>query len=167
MFNDPSLYNIGNWLSSGLFDTIKGTFDPEEPLSLQHWLDSFGTVTMAVTAYNLAKSNAAGRAQSMPASKKPTSLDDLDDSVEGAGSKIKTNLGNEIDITPSTNHSTTTTNPGLKGTPNSSVDILDNAGNIKTRRWFGPDGTQTRDVDFTNHGNSKMHPEWPHEHGPR
>ncbi len=87
MFNDPSLYNIGNWLSSGLFDTIKGTFDPEEPLSLQHWLDSFGTVTMAVTAYNLAKSNAAGSTQSMPASKKPTGLDDLDDSVEGVGSK--------------------------------------------------------------------------------
>jgi hypothetical protein len=38
---------------------------------------------------------------------------------------------------------------------------------IKTRRWFGSDGEQLRDVDFTNHGNSKIHPEWPHEHGPR
>ncbi|HEY9060820.1 MAG TPA: RHS repeat-associated core domain-containing protein [Pseudobacteroides sp.] len=86
---------------------------------------------------------------------------------KGARSKIKTNLGNEIDITPSSNHSTTTNNPGLKGAPNSSVDILDGNGNIKTRRWFGSEGTQTRDVDFTNHGNPKVHPEWPHEHGPR
>ena len=86
---------------------------------------------------------------------------------EGAGSKVKTNLGNEINITPSTSHSTTTTNPGLKGTPNSSVDILNKNGDITTRRWFGSEGTQIRDVDFTNHGNPKMHPEWPHEHGLR
>ena len=87
--------------------------------------------------------------------------------TKSAGNKVKTNLGNEINITPSPNHSTTTKNPGLKGTPNSSVDILDANGGIKTRRWFGPDGSQIRDVDFTNHGNSKVHPEWPHEHGPR
>ncbi len=86
---------------------------------------------------------------------------------KGTRSTVKTNLGNEIDITPSKNHSTTTKNPGLEGKPNSSVDILDSNGNIKTRRWYGPDGKQIRDVDFTNHGNPKKHPEWPHEHGPR
>ena len=86
---------------------------------------------------------------------------------EGTSSTVKTNLGNEIDITPSSNHSTTTKNPGLKGEPNSSVDILDSDGNILTRRWYGPDGNQIRDVDFTNHGNPKTHPEWPHDHGPR
>ena len=87
----------------------------------------------------------------------------------GSGSKVKviSNLGKEIDITPSKNHSATTKNPGLKGTSNSSVDILDSAGNIKTRRWFGSDGNQIKDVDFTNHGNPKLHPEWPHEHGTR
>ncbi|QTH45393.1 S8 family serine peptidase [Cohnella sp. LGH] len=76
----------------------------------------------------------------------------------------KTNLGNEIDITPSTTHTTTTKNPGLKGEPNSSVDIVDANGQIKTRRYFGPDGKATRDVDMTNHGNPKQHPEAPHEH---
>lgn len=85
----------------------------------------------------------------------------------GRANKIISNLGKEIDITPSTNHTTTTKNPGLRGTPNSSIDIIDSAGNIKTRRWFGSDGTQIRDVDFTNHGNAKLHPEWPHEHGIR
>jgi hypothetical protein len=84
--------------------------------------------------------------------------------VEGAGKTVKSNLGNDIDITPSSVHSSTTKNPGIKGTPNSSVDILDEAGNMETRRWYGPDGTQTRDVDFTNHGNPKTHPEVPHEH---
>lgn len=85
----------------------------------------------------------------------------------GTSTKITNSLGKEIDITPSINHATTTKNPGLKGTPNSSIDIVDSAGNIKTRRWFGPDGVQIRDVDFTNHGNAKLYPEWPHEHGKR
>lgn len=62
---------------------------------------------------------------------------------------IKNNMGKEIDITPSLNHSTTTKNPGLKGEPSSSVDILDSNGNIITRRWYGPDGKLIRDVDFT------------------
>jgi hypothetical protein len=83
---------------------------------------------------------------------------------EGTSSTVKTNLGNEIDITPSSNHSTTTKNPGYKGTPNSSIDIIDDAGNVQTRRWFGSDGKAIKDVDMTNHGNPKYHPEWPHEH---
>lgn len=53
---------------------------------------------------------------------------------------------------------------GVEGESNSSVDYLDGNGNIKTRRWFGEDRLATRDVDMTNHGNPKLHPEWPHEH---
>jgi hypothetical protein len=79
----------------------------------------------------------------------------------------KTNLRNEMDITSSSRHISTTNNPGLKGQLNSSVDILDANGRIKTRRWFGSDGNQIRDVDFTNHGNPEVHPEWPHEHRER
>lgn len=78
--------------------------------------------------------------------------------------KAISNLGNEIDITPSSNHSTVPKNPGPKGTPNSSVDILDDAGNIVTRRWYDSNGNAYRDVDMTNHGNPKTHPEHPHEH---
>lgn len=93
--------------------------------------------------------------------------EDSSASEGGTQTKGTSNLGNEIDITPSANHTTTTKNPGLEGTPNSSIDIVDSAGNIKTRRWFDSDGMQMRDVDFTNHGNAKLHPEWPHEHGTR
>ena len=78
--------------------------------------------------------------------------------------KITSTLGKEIDITPLDNHSVKIENPGLKSTPNSSVDILDDAGNIKTRRWYDSNGDAYRDVDMTNHGNPKLHPEYPHEH---
>ena len=42
-----------------------------------------------------------------------------------------------------------------------SVDILDDQGNIITRRWYDSNGNAYRDVDMTNHGNSKTHPEYP------
>ena len=36
-----------------------------------------------------------------------------------------------------------------------SVDILDDQGNIITRRWYDSNGNAYRVVDMTNHGNSK------------
>jgi len=54
-FDNPNLYNIGNWLTSGLFDAIKGTFNPEKPLSLQHWLDSFVTFYFMTVTYGAIK----------------------------------------------------------------------------------------------------------------
>ncbi|EKT6042427.1 LXG domain-containing protein [Listeria monocytogenes] len=77
---------------------------------------------------------------------------------------IESNLGNEIDITPLDNHKTVESNPGPYGEPNSSLDILDKKGNIKTRRFYDNNGRAIRDVDMTNHGNAKKHPEYPHEH---
>lgn len=50
-FSDPSFYNIGNWVTTGLFDTIKGAINPDEPYSLEHILNSAalaGTVVGAV-----------------------------------------------------------------------------------------------------------------------
>jgi hypothetical protein len=87
--------------------------------------------------------------------------------VEGAGKlNVTSNKGNVFDATPLANHSTTTST-SINGIPNSSVDIVDKNGNIVTRRWFDSNGNQFRDIDYTNHGNPKNHPEWPHEHGPR
>ena len=51
MQNDPSLYSITNWAFSGIPDRIKGTIDPEEPLSLQHWLDSLSVVMIGYSFY--------------------------------------------------------------------------------------------------------------------
>ena len=81
-----------------------------------------------------------------------------------AENKIISTLGKEIDITPSKNHFSVDKNPGTYGKPNTSVDILDSNGNIKTRRWFDSNGRAYRDVDMTNHGNPKKHIEVPHEH---
>lgn len=55
MWEDPSLYNILNWATSGLLDTVKGTFAPEEPLSLQHWLDSASLALIVVGGYKAVK----------------------------------------------------------------------------------------------------------------
>jgi hypothetical protein len=52
MKDNPSFYSVGNWLTLGTFDTIKGTFSPEKPLSLQHWLDSGTSVLMLAPALN-------------------------------------------------------------------------------------------------------------------
>ena len=46
LINDPNPYNVGNWLTLGAFDTVKGAVQPEEPLSAQHWLDSAATAAM-------------------------------------------------------------------------------------------------------------------------
>jgi peptidoglycan hydrolase-like protein with peptidoglycan-binding domain len=96
-------------------------------------------------------------------------FDKVKDSIKGKGDggrqTVKSSLGKEIDITPSSKHTTTTKNPGLNGEPNTSVDILDSkTGEIKTRRYYGPDGKATRDIDMTDHGNPKQHPDVPHEH---
>ncbi len=46
--------------------------------------------------------------------------------IKGSTStKVISNLGKEIDITPSSKHVTVSKNPGSKGTPNSSIDILE------------------------------------------
>ena len=68
---------------------------------------------------------------------------------------IISTLGNEIDITPSLKHTSVNKNPGPYGEVNTSVDILDAEGNIKTRRWYDSEGKAYRDVDMSDHGNSK------------
>jgi len=85
-------------------------------------------------------------------------------SLRGVNS-VTSNQGQQIDIRPSANHSTTT-DVSLQGRANSSVDILNRNGDVVTRRWFDANGRQFRDVHFTNHGNSARHPEVPHIHGP-
>lgn len=84
--------------------------------------------------------------------------------VESGKKTIISTLGNEIDITPSLKYTSVNKNPGPYGEVNTSVDILDAEGNIKTRRWYDSEGKAYRDVDMSDHGNPKEHPEVPHEH---
>ena len=56
MVANPNLYNIVNALTGGFLDTLKGTFAPEEPWSLEHWLDILGTALTAYAAYKTAVS---------------------------------------------------------------------------------------------------------------
>ncbi|MGX7194580.1 hypothetical protein [Enterococcus moraviensis] len=88
----------------------------------------------------------------------------VSDKANGAKDVIKNNLGKEIDITPSKAHTKVNKNPGPFGEPNSSVDILDSKGELTTRRFYDETGKAVRDVDMTNNGNPKQHPEYPHEH---
>ncbi|CDN45757.1 hypothetical protein BN871_IU_00050 [Paenibacillus sp. P22] len=70
-----------------------------------------------------------------------------------------------LDVSPYYTHTTTTSNPGYIGKPNSSIDIIDRkTGELLTRRWYGANGRAIRDVDYTHHNNTKTHPEAPHEH---
>ena len=80
---------------------------------------------------------------------------------------VTTTLGNQIDITPSANHSRSPDGvvPPLVGQlPNSSVDIYGRDGTFVTRRFYDKNGNIIRDVHMTDHGNRKLHPEVPHEH---
>ncbi|QIB70560.1 RHS repeat-associated core domain-containing protein [Aminipila butyrica] len=56
MRDNPSAYNVGNWLSMGFFDTVNGAVNPEKPLSMQHWIDSAAVVTTFAGGYGAYKS---------------------------------------------------------------------------------------------------------------
>ena len=49
------------------------------------------------------------------------------------------------------------------GTPNSVTKNYKD-GKLSTERYYGGDGKPYLDIDYSNHGNAKMHPHVPHEH---
>ncbi|MDO4563620.1 MAG: peptidoglycan-binding domain-containing protein [Clostridia bacterium] len=50
------------------------------------------------------------------------------------------------------------------GPANSSEPLYNRKGDKIGERFYGPDGKATKDRDDTDHGNSKNHPDVPHEH---
>ena len=48
-------------------------------------------------------------------------------------------------------------------TPNSVTKNYKN-GKLNTERYYGKDGKPYLDIDYSDHGNSKMHPHVPHVH---
>ena len=51
----------------------------------------------------------------------------------------------------------------IESEPNSVIQNY-KKGNLTTERYYGEDGKAYLDIDYTNHGNPKMHPNVPHEH---
>lgn len=58
MLESPSWYTIGDWLTLGTVNTVDGTFNPDDPLSKEHLLNSFG---LATAIFGGAKSVGAGK----------------------------------------------------------------------------------------------------------
>ena len=56
MIHDPSLYNIVNFITLGTLDTISGALNPDDPWSLEHWLDILGTILTVYSVYKSALS---------------------------------------------------------------------------------------------------------------
>ena len=51
----------------------------------------------------------------------------------------------------------------LKSMPNSVTKNYKD-GNLHSERYYDENGDVYLDIDYTNHGNSKMHPDVPHQH---
>ncbi len=50
MLDNPTPYNVANWITNGAAESVKGTLFPEKPFSAQHWLDSASTAFMMLPA---------------------------------------------------------------------------------------------------------------------
>lgn len=87
MVEDPNLYNIVNFITLGTLDTISGALMPEDPWSLEHWLDILGTVLIAFSVYKSAlhvKQKLVGSSDDA-LRVGGTLADDVDDVVRSAG----------------------------------------------------------------------------------
>lgn len=51
--DDPSLYTALDWATMGSAGMVKGAVAPEEPLSLEHWLNALGTASLALSVYSM------------------------------------------------------------------------------------------------------------------
>lgn len=51
----------------------------------------------------------------------------------------------------------------VSSTPNSVTKSYKN-GKLDSERYYGSDGKPYLDIDYSNHGNAKTHPDVPHQH---
>lgn len=71
--------------------------------------------------------------------------------AKSAGTKTKKHSSSTASSLPKTS------------TPLSSKDQIRN-GKLQQRRYYGKNGVADVDIDYTNHGNAKLHPKVPHRH---
>ena len=86
LLEEPNLYNAVNWLTMGAADTVSGAIAPEEPLSLQHWMDSYATVMAGYGAWKSGKSTVG----------KTNTVKTLDSMDESSYSVVKSSTAEEI-----------------------------------------------------------------------
>lgn len=67
--------------------------------------------------------------------------------------------GSKYLVTQTTNHTISIT-----GVPNSVCQKIDDKGNLIKERFYDSNGNPIVDIDYTNHGNPKKHPNVPHKH---
>lgn len=75
-----------------------------------------------------------------------------------SGYNLKTMGGKSYSIRTTDSHSLPRT-----GTPNSVLQKIDSSGNVSTERYYDKNGYALKDIDYTDHGNPKVH-KVPHEH---
>lgn len=87
MLHDPNLYNIVNFITLGTLDTISGAVNPENPWSLEHWLDILGTILTVYSVYKSALSVKKILTDSSDDALRVggTLVDDIDDVARTAG----------------------------------------------------------------------------------
>lgn len=76
-----------------------------------------------------------------------------------SGHDIKTVGGTSYTITTTTDHNIPT-----KGKPTSVIQKYDKNGSLEKERYYDDKGKADIDIDYTDHGNSKLHPKVPHKH---
>ena len=67
--------------------------------------------------------------------------------------------GKTYTVNQTTSHTIRTT-----GKPNSVTQKFDDKGNLEKERYYDSNGYALIDIDYTNHGNAKLHPQVPHKH---
>ena len=76
-----------------------------------------------------------------------------------SGHNIKTPGAVNYTVNVTKNH-----NIPVTGKPNSVTQKYDDDGNIEKERYYDENGNALVDIDYTDHGNPKLHPKVPHKH---
>ena len=159
-----SAYNV----LVGFSGMVKEAIFPEDPLSKEHWQNSFELITSLFALKWLISS---------PPVKTPgngVGDDVIDDGKKVTESTSKTKAGvskatgelNDIikngEKMSKHNEVKDKNNLPGKGEPNSSVDLLNPNGSVKQRRYYDENGRAKEDIDF-NHPDDRTHT-FPHRH---
>ncbi|MFG0234844.1 hypothetical protein [Brevibacillus porteri] len=135
------------------FVTTSSIQASNESVQIQEAIET-DSVTKEVTADNVTPEKITGEAEPLRKKPKPKPKPKPKDAYKKA----------KEDGDETANHSTTTKSPPSKDQDAySSIDWIKD-GELYQRRYYDGDGKAEMDIDYTNHGNPKTHPNVPHRH---